>query len=132
MKFCDERIQKHLLNGGKIRNNTYEGSYVIYIGNNLIIKKDNGEYYTIKGQDLYSDKWEIVETKYNWNKIIKDKVLCVFSDDKDFKTFSISTLINVNYRNDTYKTNDNMAYNYCKPFDYEEYNVVEDPKYYEE
>lgn len=28
MKFYDERIQKHLLKGGKIRNNTYEGSYV--------------------------------------------------------------------------------------------------------
>ena len=63
MKFCDERIQKHLLKGGKIRNNTNEGSYVIYIGDNLIIRKDNGEYYTIKGQDLSSDKWEIVETK---------------------------------------------------------------------
>ena len=42
MKFCDERIQRHLLNGGKIRNNTYEGSYVIYIDNNSIIRKDNG------------------------------------------------------------------------------------------
>ena len=74
MKFYDERIQKHLLKGGKIRNNTYEGSYVIYIDDNLIIKKDNGEYYTIKGQDLSSDKWEIVETKYNWDEIIKDKM----------------------------------------------------------
>lgn len=131
MKFYDEIIQKHLLKGGKIRNNTYEGSYVIYIDDNLIIKKDNGEYYTIKGQDLSSERWEIVETKYNWDKIIKDKILCVFSDNKDFKTFNISTLVYVNYKNDTYKTNDDMIYSYCKPFAYEEYNVAEDLKEYE-
>lgn len=130
MKFYDEKIQNHLLKGGKIRNNTYEGSYVIYIDDNLIIKKDNGEYYTIKGQDLASDKWEIVETKYNWDKIIKDKILCVFSDCEDFDSFNISTLVYVNYKNDTYKTNENMIYSYCKPFDYEEYNVAEDLKEY--
>ena len=130
MKFYDEKIQNHLLNGGKIRNNTYEGSYVIYIGDNYIIKKDNGEYYTIKGQDLSSDKWEIVETKYNWDKIIKDKILCVFSDCEDFDSFNISTLVNVDYKNNTFKTNEGIIYSYCKPFDYEEYNVAEDLKEY--
>ena len=131
MKFYDERIRKHLLKGGKIRNNTYEGSYIIYIGNNAIIRKDNDECYTINGQDLYSDKWEIVETKYNWDKIIDDKILCVFSYYEDFRTFNISTLVYVDYKNDTYKTNENMIYNYCKPFDYEEFNVAKDLKEYE-
>lgn len=131
MKFCDKRLQNHLLNGGKIRNNTYEGSYVIYIDDNLIIKKDNGEYYTIKGQDLSSDKWEIVETKYNWDKIIEDKILCVFSYYEDFRTFNISTLVYVDYKNDTYKSNENVIYNYCKPFNPADFNIAEDLKEYE-
>ena len=129
MKFCDERIQKHLLNGGKIRNNTYEGSYVIYIGNNCIIRKDNDEYYTIKGQDLSSDKWEIIETKYNWDKIIKDKVLCVFSDDKNFKDEIISILTKID--DDYYYTTNGLWFKYCKPFNQEEFNIVNDISEYE-
>lgn len=114
MKFYDLKIQNHLLKGGKIRNNTYEGSYVIYIGDDCVIKKDNNEDYILKGQDLSSDKWEIVETKYNWDKIMQDRILCVFSDFENFRAFNISILINVNYKNNTYKTNEGLIYKYCK------------------
>ena len=131
MRFCDERIQKHLLNGGKIRNNTYEGSYVIYIDDNLIIKKDNGEYYTIKGQDLSSDKWEIVETKYNWDKIIKDKILCIFSHQENFEYKMISILSKKDEDNDCYFTSQGTRYRYCKPFNPADFNIVEDLKEYE-
>lgn len=129
MKFCDERIQKHLLNGGKVRNNTYEGSYVIYIDDNLIIKKDNDEYYTIKGQDLFSDKWEIVETKYNWDKIIKDKVLCIFSDNENFKNSTLSTLIAKD--KEFYYAENRAIYKYCKLFNPADYNIDIDLKEYE-
>ena len=131
MKFCDERIQKYLLKGGKIRNNTFEGSYVICIGNNSIIRKDNGEYYTIKGQDLYSDKWEIVETKYDWDKIIKDKILCVFSHQENFEYKMISILSKKDEDNDCYLTSQGTRYKYCKPFNPADFNIVEDLKEYE-
>lgn len=127
MKFYDEKIQNHLLKGGKIRNNTFEESYVIYIDDNAIIRKDNGEHYTIKGQDLSSDKWEIVKSKYNWNKIIEDKILCVFSDDKDFKDGVISTLNNVG----DYYTANGIWYKYCKPFNPADFNIAKDLKDYE-
>lgn len=132
MKFCDERLQNHLLKGGKIRNNTYEGSYVIYIDNNLIIRKDNGEYYTIKGQDLFSDKWEIVETKYDWDKIIKDKILCEFSDDENYPDDEkvISILISINKHKGFYCNSQGFQYKYCKPFNPEEYNIAKDLKEY--
>ncbi len=133
MKFCDERIQRHLLNGGKI---IYSGTkHPLFLrGGSICFKNGSGEIlsYSIREYDLTSYDWEIVEPEYDWDKIIKDKILCVFSVYKDFKTFSISTLIDVNYKNDTYRTNENMIYNYCKPFDYEEYNVAEDLKEYEE
>ena len=128
MKFYDKKIQNHLLKGGKIRNNTFEESYVIYIDDNAIIRKDNGEYYTIKGQDLSSDKWEIVKSKYNWNKIIEDKILCVFSDDKDFKDGVISTLNNVG----DYYTANGIWYKYCKPFNPADFNIANNMKEYEE
>lgn len=132
MKFCDEIIQRHLLNGGKIRNNTYEGSYVIYIGNNCIIRKDNDEYYTIKGQDLSSDKWEIIETKYNWNKIIKDKILCVFSQQENFDYNIISTISKKYEDNNGYFTSQEVWYKYCKPFNPAEFNIAKNLKDYEE
>lgn len=131
MKFCDERLQNHLLKGGKIRNNTYEGSYVIYIDNNLIIRKDNGEYYTIKGQDLFSDKWEIVETKYDWDKIIKDKILCEFSDDEDYKEEVISILIAKDEDEGFYVNLQGFRYKYCKPFNPADFNIAKDLKEYE-
>ena len=131
MKFCDERIQRHLLNGGKIRNNTFEGSYVIYIGNNFIIRKDNGEWYTIKGQDLYSEKWEIVESEYDWDKIIKDKILCVFSHQENFEYKMISILSKKDEDNDCYFTSQGIRYRYCKPFNPADFNIAKDLKEYE-
>ena len=132
MKFCDERIQKHLLKGGKIRNNTFEGSYVIYIGNNSIIRKDNGEWYTIKGQDLYSEKREIVESEYDWDKIIKDKILCVFSHQENFEYKMISILSKKDEDNDCYFTSQGTRFRYCKPFNPNDYNIAKDLKEYEE
>lgn len=133
MKFCDERLQKHLLNGGKIKKSDkgiWKFRPIVINKDNILVFEDTKEHYILSKQDLTTGDWEIIEYEYNWNKIIKNKILCVFSDDKDFKTFSISTLINVNYKNNTYRTNYNMIYNYCKPFNYEEFNVAEDLKEY--
>ena len=130
MKFYDGKIQNHLSKGGKIRNNIVEGSYIIYIDDNAIIRKDNGEHYTIKGQDLSSDKWEFVKSKYNWNKIIEDKILCVFSDNKNFQNGVISVLKNKD--KDNYYNVRGVFYNYCKPFNPADFNIAKDLKDYEE
>ena len=129
MKFCDERIQKHLLDGGKIKRRDTE--IIVSLNKDKRLSCECSKFYILTQYDLIYDDWEIVETKYNWDKIIDDKILCVFSYYEDFRTFNISTLVYVDYKNDTYKTNENMIYNYCKPFNYKEFNVAEYLKDYE-
>ncbi len=130
MKFCDERIQKHLLSGGKIKrlSDTYE--IVIGINCNGVICDSDYSYYSFSDIDLTTDDWEIIKTKYNWNKIIKDKILCIFSDDKDFKDEIISILTNVD--NNYYYATNGLWFKYCKPFNSNNFNIARDLKEYEE
>ena len=132
MKFCDERIQKHLLNGGKIKRSLGSCNIFAYIGENGFIFDNSKNFYSFCEQDLTADDWKIVEPEYNWNKIIKDKVLCVFSDNKDFKIYVISPLIRFEeYDNYPFKIKDN-TYLYCKPFNPADYNnIAKDLKEYE-
>ena len=133
MKFCDERIQKHLLNGGKIKRVNKDYSYrSIVLGDNSFKYADNGDSYQLDRNDLEADDWKIVEPKYNWNKIIKDKILCVFSDYEDYRTYVISPLIKVEDNNFSFKTIDELSYGHCKPFNPAEYNVAKNIKDYEE
>lgn len=129
MKFCDERIQKHLLNGGKIKRTSYVYSMFLNESSKKLSYKykDKIIEYSISKDDLTSDDWEIVKLKYNWNKIIEDKILCVFSDDKDFKDGVISTLNNVG----DYYTANGIWYKYCKPFNPADFNIAKDLKEYE-
>ena len=132
MKFCDERIQKHLLNGGKIKRVNKDYSYrSIVLGDNSFKYADNGDRYQLDRNDLEADDWKIVEPKYNWNKIIKDKILCVFSDYEDYRTYVISPLIKVEDNNFSFKTIDELSYGHCKPFNPADFNIVEDLKEYE-
>ena len=132
MKFCDERIQKHLLNGGKIKRVNKDYSYrSIVLGDNSFKYADNGDRYQLDRNDLEADDWKIVEPKYNWNKIIKDKILCVFSDYEDYRTYVISPLIKVEDNNFCFKTIDELSYGHCKPFKPADFNIVEDLKEYE-
>lgn len=133
MKFCDERIQRHLLNGGKIKRVNKDYSYrSIVLGDNSFKYADNGDRYQLDRNDLEADDWKIVEPKYNWNKIIKDKILCVFSDYEDYRTYVISPLIKVEDNNFSFKTIDELSYGHCKPFNPAEYNVAKNIKDYEE
>lgn len=134
MKFCDERIQKHLLNGGRIKRKCDSFYKNIHIAKNGYFVDDDYSYYDITKNDLTADDWEIIEFKYDWDKIIKDKVLCVFSDTEDFKSFNISLLTDIdkiNYDEDIYKTNEGIMYDYCKPFNPAEFNIAKDLKEYE-
>ena len=61
MKFCDERIQRHLLNGGKITHSDLH--YPIFLrGGTICFKNGSGEIlsYSISEDDLTTDDWEIV------------------------------------------------------------------------
>lgn len=133
MKFCDERIQKHLLNGGKITRSDLH--YPIFLrGSMICFKNGSGEIlsYSISEDDLTDDDWEIVEPEYDWDKIIKDKILCVFSDYEDYRTYVISPLIKVEDNNFSFKTIDELSYGHCKPFNPAEYNIAKNIKDYEE
>ena len=128
MKFCDERIQKHLLNGGKIK--TKRDNFSVFLNKyGSMCYKDM--YYSINKNDLTADDWEILESDYDWNKIIKDKILCVFSLQKNFEFKTISILSKKDEDNDGYFTSQGMWYKYCKPFNPADYNIVKDLKEYE-
>lgn len=128
MKFCDEKIQNHLLKGGKIKRRDFDVE--VGLNKEKRLSCDCSKYYILTQYDLIYDEWEIVETNYNWDKIIKDKILCIFSDDKDFKDEIISILTNVD--EDYYYTTNKLWFKYCKPFDQEKFNIVKDIREYEE
>lgn len=133
MKFCDERIQKHLLNGGKITHSDLR--YPIFLrGGTICFKNGSGEIlsYSIREDDLTTDDWEIVEHEYNWDKIIKDKILCVFSQQENFDYKIISTVSEKYEYNNGYFTSQGMWYKYCKPFNPADFNIAKNIKDYEE
>lgn len=129
MKFCDEKIQKHLLNGGKIKRRDID--IIVNINKDKRLSCCSNPVYILTQYDLTADNWEIVEPEYYWDKIIKDKVLCIFSDTDDFKTFVISTLAKIEGNNFSFKTNEELSYGYCKPFNPAEFNIAKDLKEYE-
>lgn len=130
MKFCDEKIQKHLLNGGKIKRESCD--FLMFLSNNgLLCYQSECHVHTccINKKDLTADDWEIVEPVYDWNKIIEDKILCLFSDNKGFKYNIFSTL---RMKDDNlYYTDNGTTYKYCKPFNPAEFNIAKDLKEYE-
>ena len=128
MKFCDEKIQRHLLKGGKIK--TKSDNFPVFLNKyGSMCYKDM--YYSINKNDLTADDWEILESDYDWNKIIKDKILCVFSLQKNFEFKTISILSKKDEDNDGYFTYQGMWYKYCKPFNPADFNIAKDLKEYE-
>lgn len=131
MKFFDKKIQNHLLNGGKIKrrnNNIWRYRPILINDKNVLVFADTEDYYILTKLDLTTDDWENVESKYDWDKIIKDKVLCVFSDDENYKEEVISILTKVD---DDYYTTNGLWFKYCKPFNSDDYNIVKNIKEYE-
>ena len=133
MKFCDKAIQEHLLKGGKIKRKIYKCTLILNIGDNHMIFDNSGNIFKLSEDDLIDDGWEIVEPEYDWQKIIKDKVLCVLSNDASFEKFIIAPLT-------SYNNESNNAYpfacfyigcyKYCKPFKPAEFNVAKYLKAY--
>ena len=132
MKFCDERIQKHLLNGGKIKRESCD--FLMFFNNKgFLCYQSECQVHTccINKKDLIADDWEIVEPEYDWNKIIKDKVLCVFSHQENFEYKAITTLDRRDNQDGTYFTAQGVWYSHCKPFNPADFNIAKDLKEYE-
>ena len=129
MKFCDERIQNHLLNGGKIKRCDFD--LEVSLNKDKRLSCDCSRYYILTQYDLTVDDWEIVEPKYDWNKIIEDKILCVFSHQENFEYKMISILSKKDEDNDCYFTSQGTRYRYCKPFNPADFNIAKDLKEYE-
>lgn len=133
MKFCDERIQKHLLNGGKIKKSTH--CYPIFLGKEgtLCFNSDINTIfdYSIEKKDLTSDDWEIVEPEYDWDKIIKDKILCQFWDEnEDADEPRVGYLTRMTAEG-FYINGWDFCWKYCKPFNPAEFNIAKDLREYE-
>lgn len=131
MKFCDKEIQDCLLNGGKIKRKSDNFSMFLNNNGSLCYRCEYIHMYCINKQDLTSDDWEIVVPEYDWDEIIKDKVLCVFTGDVQGESYPIiGTLL---------QFNDNMDYPFkarttkghillfekCEPFIPSRYHIIE-------
>lgn len=135
MKFCDERIQKHLLNGGKIKRVSDNGGWdyrpIILDDDCLRFADKSDEYYKLDKEDLTDDTWEIVRPEYNWQKIIKDEILCVFWDS-DPKACAIGYLkycdLSAVFK---YRRDDSTGFQNCKPFNPNDYDITDNLKEYE-
>lgn len=130
MKLCDEKIQKHLLSGGKIKRRIETREIIIHPAKTGSFFDDNGHVFYISISDLTTDDWEIVETKYNWNKIIKDKVLCAFWNDGFEDCLNINTLRELS-ANGNFIDGNGCIYDNCRLFNPEDFNIAKDLKEYE-
>lgn len=129
MKFCDEKIQKHLLNGGKVKRPFF--TKPIYYNDYSVVFEynDKEKIYCLNKVDLAAYDWEIVEPEYDWDKIIKDKVLCIFSNDENFDSAIISTL---KRKDESYFYDArSIWFMYCKPIKASDYNIINNLKEYE-
>ena len=132
MKFCDEKIQKHFLNGGKI---IYSGiAYPLFLrGGAIFFKNDSGEIlnYSIRGEDLTADDWEIVKPEYDWDKIVKDKILCQFWDGIKKTDDPCVGYLSKKAAEGFYRKGWGCSWLHCKPFNPADFNIAKDLKDYE-
>ena len=129
MKFCDERIQKHLLNGGKIKRRDFD--LEVGLNKDKRLSCDCSAYYILTQYDLTVDDWEIVEPEYNWDKIIKDKVLCEFWDDFEDKENPTVGCLTKKTAKGFYKSECDFSWKCCKPFNPKDFNITKNIKEYE-
>lgn len=133
MKFCDEKIQNHLLNGGKIKRTSYV--YSIFL--NESSKKLSYKYqdkiieYSISKDDLTSDDWEIVKPNYNWDKIIRDKILCQFWNELEETDEPYVGYLTKKTAEEFYRNGCNCGWKFCKPFNPKDYHIAKNIKEYE-
>lgn len=59
-----------------------------------------------------------------YNKIIKDEILCMFSDNSDFGYKVIATLDKRDNSDGYFFSSQGVWYRYCKPFNQLEFNIA--------
>lgn len=131
MKFCDERIQKHLLSGGKIKRRIETREIIIHPAKTGSFFNDNGDVFYISISDLTADDWEIVEPAYDWDRIIKDKILCQFWDEIEYTDDLCIGHLNKKTADGFYRSGWSYKWKNCRPFNPADFNIVKDLKDYE-
>lgn len=132
MKFCDEIIQNHLLNGGKIKRESCD--FLMFLNNNGLLCYQNEVMSTraaLTKKDLTADDWEIVEPEYNYDKIIKDKILCVFWDEIKKTDDPCVGYLSKKAAEGFYRKGWNCSWQHCKPFNPADFNIAKYAKDYE-
>lgn len=129
MKFCDERIQKHLLNGGKVKRRDID--VVVSINKEKRLSCDCSKFYILTQYDLIYDDWEIVEPEYDWDKIIEDKILCQFWDELEETNTPCVGYLTKKTVDGFYKSEWYCSWKHCKPFNPKDFNIVNNIKEYE-
>ena len=133
MKFCDEIIQKHLLNGGKIKRESCD--FLMFLSDKgLLSYKSECQVHTccIHKKDLISDDWEIVEPEYDWDKIVKDKILCHFWDNNQETQTPCMGYLEEKAADGFRRCGDGYAtWKNCAPVKIEQFNIAKDLKEYE-
>ena len=119
------------MNGGKIKRRIENREIIIHLTTTGSFFNDKGDVFYLSKTDLTADGWEIVEPEYNWDKIIEDKVLCIFSSDESFKDKIVSILTKIDDYYYYYYTTSGLWFKYCKPFNLEEFNIAKNIKEYE-
>lgn len=134
-KFTDPKIQEYLLNGGKIKRKEF--NCVIFLDEKgVLVHKAEWQNapsiaLDLRRIDLMEDDWIIVEPDYDWNRIIKDKILCQFWDEIEETEIPI-----VGYL--TKKTAEGFRgkgwycfWKHCRPFNPAEFNIAKNLRDYE-
>ena len=131
MKLCDEAIQNHLLSGGKIKRRLETYKRVIHIDKYGFFFDDDGDAYYFDNSDFIADDWEIVGHEYDWDRIIKDKILCQFWDEQEYTDIPLIGYLTKKVANGFYGNGWLCAWKHCKPFNPADFNIAKNIKEYE-
>lgn len=135
MRF-NEKIQDHLLAGGKVKL-TIVGhiEYILKLDNwnarLLCISKDgvrDVSQYDLTLSDLVSDSWEIIPFEIDWNLVIKNKVLCKFYQNGLSEDYVIRGLANVS--SNRFKDDLGGIWDCCEIIEQSEYKVAKSVESY--
>lgn len=133
MKITDEEIRKHLSKGGKIIYPMLrQPLYIDKLDGILTYTSKNGmKYvYNLSLADLESNDWEIVPKAYNYDKIIADKILCVFWNDGYEDCLNITTLKGIS-ENGHFIDKNNSLYDNCTIFNPADFVIAQNAEDYE-
>lgn len=134
MRFCDERIQKHLLKGGKIKqkNTGFIQFREIWLKDGCLKFVSDDTNYTVTKESLTSNVWEIIPIKYDWDKIVKDKILCQFWDNNQETQIPCVGYLEEKAADGFRRCGDGYgAWKNCAPVKIEQFNIAKDLREYE-